>query len=135
MTDNQRRRYGSIPNVEPIGFVESLENAYANAALSVVPVYNGSGTNIKVAEALSYGRVVVGTEFAWRGYSLIFGDNDKLCCAGNDKAFAEACVKILRDCALRQGLETRGRRFVEKFLSFDNFSRIVHDSVQERLFA
>jgi glycosyltransferase involved in cell wall biosynthesis len=49
------------PDVSYCGAVESLSEHYRRAEVVVVPVFEGSGTRIKVIEAMRYGRPVVST--------------------------------------------------------------------------
>lgn len=57
----------AAPNVELLGFVPDLASLYRNALACLVPVATGSGTCIKVREALLWGRTCLGWPFAFRG--------------------------------------------------------------------
>ena len=59
-----------IPNVEVIDYVEDLGAYYQGASLVVCPIFTGGGMKVKVAEALSYGKVIIATEFALVGYDF-----------------------------------------------------------------
>lgn len=58
----------SIPNVALHADVPSVEDFYLNSDILIAPIRSGSGINIKVLEALSYGIPIVMTSFAKRGY-------------------------------------------------------------------
>jgi glycosyltransferase involved in cell wall biosynthesis len=49
------------PNVEALGFVEDLGPHYRSSRLVLAPARSGGGSQLKVSEALSHGRVVVGS--------------------------------------------------------------------------
>lgn len=51
-----------------IGAVESLANWYRDAYFVIAPIFDGSGMKTKVAEALMYGKKVIGTPEAFSGY-------------------------------------------------------------------
>jgi hypothetical protein len=53
---------GSEP-VGGLGFVQDLDSLYDGAALVVSPVVSGAGTQLKVVEAVTRGRVVVTTPY------------------------------------------------------------------------
>lgn len=55
------------PGVEYVGRVESLRPFYERAHAVVVPVFYGSGTRLKVLEAMAYGRPVVSTPLGAEG--------------------------------------------------------------------
>jgi len=57
-------------NVKVLDFVEDLGVYYKGAKLVVCPIFSGGGMKVKVAEALSYGKVIAATEFALVGYEL-----------------------------------------------------------------
>ncbi|MFT4901657.1 MAG: hypothetical protein ACI81V_000931 [Lentimonas sp.] len=83
INDAMRERWTQAPNVEVVGFIENVVDAYKSSALMVCPVLTGGGTNIKVIEAAAYGRVCVLSQAATPGFreypalheSLQYGDN------------------------------------------------------------
>lgn len=82
------------------GQVESVDRFYETAHVAVVPILHGSGTRLKVVEAMARGRPVVSTAVGAEGLGLVPG-RDYL--QGDDPAaFAES----LRAVAAR--LEGRG---------------------------
>ena len=62
-------RWGRVQGVKVMGFVDDLASVYAAANAVVCPIYSGSGTCIKTVEPLMYGRVVIGSPFAFRGWT------------------------------------------------------------------
>jgi len=52
------------------GTVDCLEKYYLNASLVVAPIFSGGGMKVKVAEALMYGKIVIGASEAFQGYDL-----------------------------------------------------------------
>ena len=67
--EDVRTRWVKVPGVKVLGFVDDLASVYAAANAVVCPIYSGSGTCIKTVEALMYGRVVIGSPFAFRGWT------------------------------------------------------------------
>jgi len=51
--------------------VPSIEEFYLKSDIFIIPIQNGSGINIKVLEAFSYGIPIVMTNFSKRGYDKI----------------------------------------------------------------
>jgi glycosyltransferase involved in cell wall biosynthesis len=65
--------------VEVIGPVENLSDWYSFASFVIAPIFDGSGMKTKVAEALMYGKKVVGTPEAFSGYEDIAESAGWLC--------------------------------------------------------
>lgn len=57
-----------LPGVQLAGYVEAVETFYAGVDAVVAPMLMGSGLKMKVAEALSLGRPVIGTRIAFEGF-------------------------------------------------------------------
>ena len=65
--------------VTVIGAVDSLTEWYQNAQFVIAPIFDGSGMKTKIAEALMYGKKVVGTPEAFSGYEGIADQVGWLC--------------------------------------------------------
>ncbi|MCI8518357.1 MAG: glycosyltransferase family 4 protein [Hungatella sp.] len=50
------------------GFVEELESVYRDADVIISPIFEGGGMKVKVAEAMAFGKVVVGSDESFEGY-------------------------------------------------------------------
>ncbi|MEE7503791.1 glycosyltransferase [Methylobacterium mesophilicum] len=57
-----------LPGVQLAGYVDAVETFYAGVDAVVAPMLMGSGLKMKVAEALSLGRPVIGTRIAFEGF-------------------------------------------------------------------
>ena len=55
-------------NIELLGFLESPETFWNQISTLIVPIGEGAGSNIKIAEAFIYGKAVIANPFASRGY-------------------------------------------------------------------
>lgn len=55
------RIYSNVPDLTPY---------YENADFVVLPILSGSGMKVKTAEALMYGKYIIGTSEALRGYAI-----------------------------------------------------------------
>lgn len=74
--------------VEVIGAVDDLEPWYRHAAFVVAPIFDGSGMKTKVAEALMFGKHVLGTPDAFVGYEGAARAAGRVCSTADD--FVEA---------------------------------------------
>ena len=74
--------------VEVVGGVECLQDWYLNASAVIAPIFDGSGMKTKVAEALMYGKRIVGTPEAFSGYEEVAGAAGWVCRTKEDFAAA-----------------------------------------------
>ncbi|MFT3785902.1 MAG: glycosyltransferase family 4 protein [Tepidisphaeraceae bacterium] len=117
------------PGVEPVGFVEKLEDAYRDCAFTIVPLFEGGGTKIKLLESLAFARTVVTTPDGLRGYESQLKDNESIRIAKDDAGLVDRCVELLNDPATRARLGEHGAGVVRDAFSFDRFRRIVNETV------
>ena len=59
---------GQSDKVNVIGTVERLSNYYNSASIVIAPIFQGGGMKVKTAEALSYGKIIIGTSESTFGY-------------------------------------------------------------------
>lgn len=79
--------------VTTTGAVADLAAEYAWSRAVVVPVLTGSGTRVKILDALAHARAVVSTTPGARGLGLCPGTD--LLVADGARAFADACLDVL----------------------------------------
>jgi glycosyltransferase involved in cell wall biosynthesis len=63
-------QYNSLPNLKITGFVNKIEDAYLDADYTIVPIFYGSGTRIKVIETFAFGRPLISTQMGVQGSGL-----------------------------------------------------------------
>jgi glycosyltransferase involved in cell wall biosynthesis len=66
--DELKQQFEQNEKVVVVGAVDSLADWYSNACFVIAPVFDGSGMKTKVAEALMFGKKIVGTPEAFSGY-------------------------------------------------------------------
>jgi glycosyltransferase involved in cell wall biosynthesis len=101
-----------LPNVTVTGSVPDVRPYLGAAQVVVVPLRIGSGTRLKILEALAMGRAVVSTSLGYEGLDLEEGRH--LLVADEPAAFAARVTELLRDPARRAALGREGRRQVEE---------------------
>lgn len=87
-----------VGKVEVIGAVDHLAEWYRDAHFVIAPIFDGSGMKTKVAEALMYGKKVIGTSEAFSGYEDIADQAGWLCATADD--FVAAISAAQRDVVL-----------------------------------
>lgn len=59
------------PNIAIYDGVEDITSFYLNADFVIAPIISGGGMKVKIAEAMMYGKIIIGTPEAFEGYDLI----------------------------------------------------------------
>ena len=86
------------PQVLLAGRLDDLDATYRAARVCVVPLRYGTGTRIKIIEALAYGMPVVTTSKGAEGLAVVHGEHVLI--ADDPHDFAAATVRLLRDSEL-----------------------------------
>ena len=98
--------------VEVTGFVPDTRPYIADAAVYAVPLRMGSGTRLKVLEAMAMGKAIVSTSF---GVSGIECENGREVWIADDAAdFARAIASLLRDKNRARELGMNARKLAEE---------------------
>jgi glycosyltransferase involved in cell wall biosynthesis len=106
------KRLGS-GSVEITGTVPSVIEHLKEAHVFVVPLRMGSGTRLKIYEAMAMGKAVVSTSIGAEGLD-VHHDRDILL-VDDALNFASAVVMLLRDRELRQRYEREAAKLAEQF--------------------
>jgi sugar transferase (PEP-CTERM/EpsH1 system associated) len=100
------------PAVTVTGYVSDIRPYIANSSVYVVPMRMGSGTKLKVMEAMAMHIPVVSTTLGAEGIDVTPGRHILLADAPAD--FASRVVSLLDDSSERQRLADDARRLVEE---------------------
>lgn len=93
------------------GFVDDVRPYIDKASVFVVPLRMGSGTRLKVVEALSMQKPVVSTSIGSEGIDVT--DNEDLLLRDEPEAFAEAVIELFSNGKLRSRLIDSGYNLVK----------------------
>jgi glycosyltransferase involved in cell wall biosynthesis len=94
------------------GWVSEVQPYIRDAHVAVIPLRVGSGTRMKVFEAMALGRPVISTALGVEGLPVVAGQHYVE--ADEPAAFADAAVRLLDDADRRMQLATAARRLVEE---------------------
>ena len=106
--------HGEVPDVRPWN---------ERCAISVVPLRAGSGTRLKILEALSMERAVVSTRLGAEGLDVV--DGEHLLLADEPQDFAEKVLALMHDEGLRRRLGQNGRRLVEERYDWKRVAQLL----------
>lgn len=130
MSDELRARWAQVPGVEPVGFVDDLRDAYEECAFAVSPVYEGSGTKIKVLEPFMFGRTCVVTPHSHMGHESALHHGETLWVGSDDAAMAKGCTELLGAPDRCVEMAERGRAVIVEQFSFRSLEARVHAALK-----
>lgn len=90
--DSYKAEFERFHNIEVIGPVSDLAIWYRQASVVIAPIFSGSGMKTKVAEALKFGRPVVGSPGAFIGYDKVHSQAGYVCVTAVE--YAEAITAV-----------------------------------------
>ena len=106
---------GRVPEIKPY---------FAEATVFVVPLRIGSGTRLKILEALAMGKAIVSTTVGAEGLEL--RDGEEIFIADEPIAFADAITRLLTDSQLRRRIGENGRARVERDYDWQSIGEKLH---------
>lgn len=106
---------GRVPEIKPY---------FAEATVFVVPLRIGSGTRLKILEALAMGKAIVSTSVGAEGLDL--KDGEEIFIADEPTVFADAVTRLLTDASLRRRIGENGRARVERDYDWRRIGEKLH---------
>jgi polysaccharide biosynthesis protein PslH len=122
---------GDDDAVEFTGFIDDLRPAIREAAVYVVPLRAGSGTRLKLLEAMAMGKAIVSTRIGAEGIALRDGREALL--ADSAEEFAAAISRLFDDRALRLRLGSAARHLVERDYGWEAIGARLRETYGELL--
>jgi len=99
------------------GFVDDTRPLVQKAAVFIAPIRSGSGTKIKVLNAMSLAKPVVTTSVGAEGISVEADKN--IIIADDPKVFAEKTIYLLNNQHIANEMGMAGRKIIEKYYDWN----------------
>jgi polysaccharide biosynthesis protein PslH len=119
------QKLGQLPGIHVTGTVNDIRPFVRSSKVFVVPLRIGSGTRLKLLEAMAMGKAVVSTTIGAEGLPVEHDRNIIL--ADDARRFADEVVSLLRESAKREHLETQARSMVERNHSWAKVGRVFNE--------
>jgi len=113
------------PGVRVTGRVEDIRPYIARGAVYVVPLRVGSGTRLKIFEAMAMGRAVVSTTIGAEGLPVTNGVDIVL--ADEPQSFADAVCRLMDSREERNRIGNAARKLVEEKYSWESVAEQVQN--------
>jgi glycosyltransferase involved in cell wall biosynthesis len=109
--DSTTRQLTDTRQVVLTGYLDDVRPLIASSWLSLVPIFTGGGTRLKILEAFALGTPVVATSKGAEGLDVI--NDEHLLIADTPQEFAEQTLRLLQDEQLRDLLVTNAYKLVK----------------------
>lgn len=110
-TDKLIKLAQNYPNIKVTGYVDDIRPYVAESSIFVAPLRSGSGTKIKVLNAMAQGKAVVTTSVGAEGINV---ENKKNIIISDDpKEFAENMIYLLKNPEVAKKMGEYGRNLIE----------------------
>ena len=123
-TQTLRNKALEDKSVQVLGFVPDIRPIVQRASVFIAPIRIGSGTKIKVLNAMAQAKAVVATTTAAEGIDVTPEEN--ILIADDPGEFAEKVVYLLNHKQIATEIGTRARELIEKKYSWDVISENIH---------
>lgn len=110
--DPAGRQIPDNPNVEHLGFVGDIRPYIASSSVSVVPIWQGGGTRLKILEAMALQTPIVSTSKGAEGLDV--EDGKHLLLADTADSFAKAVIRVLEDSVLGKELAGNASSLIQE---------------------
>lgn len=121
---------GGRDGVTVHGGVPSMTPYYEAASVCLLPMREGGGTRLKLADAFAAGRAVVATTNGATGVEV--ADGEELLVRDEPAAFADAVCSLLENDTLRGQIAEGGRRFAATELNWsvlgERFAELLEET-------
>jgi polysaccharide biosynthesis protein PslH len=107
----------TLPGVTVTGAVPDVRPYLMASTVAIAPIHAGSGTRLKILEALAAQTAIVSTTIGCEGLAVV--PDKHLLVADTPDAFAHAVVTLMRNPQLRNTLASEGRALIEAEYSWE----------------
>jgi polysaccharide biosynthesis protein PslH len=111
-----------FPSIQVRYDVDDLVSVYKTHSISIAPIFEGSGSNIKVAESILMGRPVVATPFGMRGFEQIENTSFLVSCS-NKEIFSFTIVDWLTNPQMLKKKQFQAYEFGRNKYNLKNWNR------------
>lgn len=115
-------------SVNFIGPVDDVTDYYRQTSLLIVPLLNGSGTRLKILEAMSMGNPVVSTSVGAEGLQTLHKRD--ILIADTEIEFAEAIVYLLQNPEPFEAIRKNARELAEQHYDWKTIGKKAQEAIR-----
>jgi len=110
------------------GFVDDIRPYVYSSAVYIVPLRIGSGTRLKILEAMAMGKAVVSTTIGAEGIEVT--DGKDIFIADDPREFADRVIDLLKNPDKRKAMGLNGRKLVEQKYTWEVIGEKLEQDIQ-----
>lgn len=122
-------KLAELPGVTVTGSVADVRPYFNEATVAIAPLLVGSGTRLKILEAMAMYKAVVSTSLGCEGLTVVPGKH--LLIADQPAEFAHVVAELLNNPEKRRALGMTGRALVEAVYSWEQCGQRLLQLVEE----
>ena len=122
-------QFSQDPSIKVPGYVPDLFTLYRECGCMVAPITWGSGTRIKILEAMACGIPIVSTTIGSEGLEI--NNEEHLLLADTPEEFAHSVNTIVSDKNLARQLSAQARKLVEEKYDWDHIAERLDNLFHE----
>jgi len=127
-TQKLRNKALEDKSVHVLGFVPDIRPIVQRASVFVAPIRIGSGTKIKILNAMAQAKPVVATTTAAEGIDVTPDEN--ILIADDPEEFAKKILYLFRNEEMRRRIGEKARELMERKYSWDVISENIHKTYE-----
>ena len=110
-------------NIHVMGYVEDLPGLYEKSKIAIAPVYVGSGSRLKIVEAMMHSTLNIATPKGAEG--LPVEDGKHIVIASGKQDWVGAILQYMDDAEARLAMEKHAHELVENLCYYRNYQDVV----------
>jgi polysaccharide biosynthesis protein PslH len=117
-------------NVDIKRDLEDIREAYAAAKIFVAPIFQGSGQQNKILEAMAMGLPCITTTLV--NNAILAKPNEDIFTADTEGVFVEQILNLLQDIDYQLIIKANGRQFVKSHYSWQTATQALNDLIENK---
>lgn len=110
--NSSTRNLSNLKGVNLTGYVDDIRPLIASSWVSLVPIFTGGGTRLKILEAFALKTPVIATSKGAEGLEVVHDEH--LLIANSPEEYTQQTLRLLQDEQLREKLVSNAYKLVEE---------------------
>ena len=115
------------PKINFIGEVKDVTPYYQKNNIAIVPLFEGSGTRLKILEAMSFGLPVISTSIGAEGIDYI--ENKHIIIANDEALFQQAIIDTVNKQSILKNLASESLLLINEKYNWKNIVMKLHNEL------
>ena len=115
------------PQINFVGEVKDVTPYYQKNNIAIVPLFEGSGTRLKILEAMSFGLPVISTSIGAEGIDYI--ENKHIIIANDEALFQQAIIDTVNKQSILKNLASESLLLINEKYNWKNIVMKLHNEL------